>query len=103
MSAPLYRWGEGIFCRYDEEHSQGHLEKSKLNRTMRGEVGESKEERGPRSKRTKKRGPRGHVAEITGLYKKEKLRLREGRRMEGREEEIETVTEIQRDRQSHIG
>jgi hypothetical protein len=39
MSAPLYGWGEGFYCRYEEEHSQGHLEGSIPNRAMRERLG----------------------------------------------------------------
>lgn len=43
--------GEKVFnCWYEGEHSLRHLEWSTLNRAMRGEVGESEEERGPRAK-----------------------------------------------------
>lgn len=32
MTAPRYGWGKGVYCRYEGEHSQRHLEETRAER-----------------------------------------------------------------------
>lgn len=69
MTSPEHRRGEGLYCRYEAEYSQRHLEESRLNQARRGE----RWGWGVRAKRPRMSQERSCIAEMLGLDRTEML------------------------------